>query len=100
MCLIYSSNHACKEGERCGVTEARCVASDLIHTAVGACCERLISCFEAKSAGRTIAESPEMKTAGYMLTEIKVEMITRIGPSNPQLLPTLFTHDRPTHHSP
>jgi hypothetical protein len=30
----------------------------MIHTAVGARCERLTSCFEAKSAGYTIAESP------------------------------------------
>ena len=76
--------------------EAGCVASDLIHTVVGARCERLISCFEAKSAGYTIAESPEMKMAGYTLAEIK-EGITRIGPPN---CCRLCSHDQPTHHSP
>ena len=61
------------------VTAAGCVASDLINTAVGARCERMISCFEAKSAG-------------YSGTRYEIkEGITRIGPPNPQLLPISFT---------
>jgi len=51
----------------------------MIHTAVGARCERMISCFEAKSAG-------------YSGTRYEIkEGITRIGPPNPQLLPISFT---------
>ena len=62
------------------MTAAGCVASDLINTAVGARCERMISCFEAKSAG-------------YSGTRYEIkEGITRIGlDPNPQLLTISFT---------